>query len=110
MAAVTAANASVTGGLDDDLEGTTSKARSRRGLQVREPGIGVVAVAMRSVRRRPADPSSGAMACEEGLDQALAIGGRRLVERDLVALDLQGDRGVGVAADPRPQGCEQRPE
>jgi hypothetical protein len=49
------------------------------------------------------------VACEEGLDQA-AIGRRRLVERDLVAVDLQRDPGVGMAADPSPQCGEQRPE
>src|SRR4051812_20722560 len=57
-----------------------------------------------------ADPSSRAMACEEGLDQALAFCGRCLAERDLVAVDLQRDPGVGVAADPPPQGREQRSE
>lgn len=93
------------GGLDDDLEGAQPS-----GGAGREQGSVYMAMAMRSIRRRPAGPSSRAMACEEGLDQALAIGGRRLVERDLVAVDFQRDPGVGVAADPSPQGREQRPE
>src|SRR4051794_23428076 len=50
------------------------------------------------------------MAREEGLDQALTIGGRRLVERDLVAVDLQSDPGVGVAADPSSQRREEGPD
>ena len=106
MAAVTPRTLGERGALDDDHEGPQPSGRAGRPAR----GSAYLAMAMRSVRRRPADPSSRAMACEEGLDQALAVAGRRLVERDLVAVDFQGDPGVGMAADPSPQGREQRPE